>query len=50
MSLKCYLLFFVFLTFVSSKEEYILWSASQKLTWEDFKGEADSNNTAVALS
>lgn len=35
---------------VSSNEETISWNDTRKLTWEDFKGNPNSNSDAVALT
>lgn len=46
-----YKLLLILLPFIISGEDHLIdWSASRKLTWDDFKGPADVNSQMVALT
>ncbi|MGB0981073.1 MAG: DUF922 domain-containing protein [Winogradskyella sp.] len=50
MPIKSVVVFCFLLLFAQSKEETLTWSASQKLTWADFKAKPNLNSNAVAIT
>lgn len=50
MMLKFFIVLISFFLIPSSEDNLIEWSASRKLTWEDFQGKPDPSSTNAALT